>query len=82
MTGRAKQLHVALTPLIQARIDGLGDGASTHLKDLLAPEWRGILNKRGLDAIFARYVSRGGLFANLVPEPGNIAGNHFYRRVA
>ncbi|MEL6209035.1 MAG: DUF1413 domain-containing protein, partial [Pseudomonadota bacterium] len=71
-----------LTPTIQARIDALHDGAAFRLKDLMGDDWAAIDNKVGLEAVFARYVARGGRFVRVAPDPGNIAENNLYRRTA
>ncbi|MEM6679953.1 MAG: hypothetical protein AAF675_18990, partial [Pseudomonadota bacterium] len=69
------------TPVLQARIDGLEPGAVFRLKDLLEAEWPGVDNKAGLEAIFARYVDRGGRFERLESLPGNIPGSRLFRRI-
>ncbi|MEL7347693.1 MAG: hypothetical protein AAFN17_08050 [Pseudomonadota bacterium] len=82
MTQPAKHALVALTPLLQARIDAREEGAAFRLKDLMGDDWAAIDNKAGLEAIFARYVARGGRFVRVAPDPGNIAENNLYRRTA
>ncbi|MEO1472182.1 MAG: hypothetical protein AAFV86_24385 [Pseudomonadota bacterium] len=81
MPGPSKHRLVALTPLIQKRIDALATGATARLKDLLEPDWQDVADKPGLDAIFARYVARGGRFSGLVPCADNLPGNRRYRRI-
>ncbi|MEO0761468.1 MAG: hypothetical protein AAFZ09_06625 [Pseudomonadota bacterium] len=77
----AKHLLVDMTATLQERIDARPVGETFRLKDLLAAEWATIDNKPGLDAIFARYVDRGGRFVNVEALPGNIAGSRHYRRI-
>ncbi|MEM9761995.1 MAG: hypothetical protein AAF968_05725 [Pseudomonadota bacterium] len=78
----AKHHLIEVTPTLQERIDALEVDATFRLKDLLAGAWGGIDNKAGLDAIFARYVARGGRFERVAEEQGNLPENRLYRRIA
>ncbi|MEO1530714.1 MAG: hypothetical protein AAFU72_00920 [Pseudomonadota bacterium] len=78
----AKHHLIELTERLQERIDTVKVDGIFRLKDLLAEEWGRIDNKAGLDAIFARYVTRGGRFQRVAEEPGNLPENRLYRRTA
>ncbi|MEM9781839.1 MAG: hypothetical protein AAF899_05130 [Pseudomonadota bacterium] len=71
---------MALKPLLQARLKARQEGTTFRLNYLMTNDWAAIDNDQGLEAIVARYVTRGGRFAGLVPEPGNLASNNLYRR--